>query len=153
MHACSKVRHKLSFLRFNERYDQLELKDISDTFFWLFLRSVLKFHDVRTALMRTFDLYFFSDGPLLSRMFGWRSATLVNRTRRLGRKPFGPSQEIVTESGGSTSCYTQPNCCTLFTIVTALLSPSFFSLLSGCSSTFQCGNTQSMPNLHPVSVL
>ena len=38
--------------------------------FSLFLRSILKFQSVGTALMRNFDLYFYClDGPLLSRMF------------------------------------------------------------------------------------
>ena len=35
----------------------------------LFLRSVLKLYGVGTALMRTFDVYFFSAGPLHFRMF------------------------------------------------------------------------------------
>ena len=38
-----------------------------------------------------------------------------------------------------------------FTVATALLSPPFFGLLLGCSSTFQCGNEHSAPNLHPNS--
>ena len=97
--------------------------------------------------------FFPSDGPLLSRMFAWRSAALVNRTRRIGPETFVPFREIFTDSGGSASCETQPNCRTLFTIATALLSPPFFGLLFGCSSTFQCGNEHSSPNLHPVSHL
>ena len=60
------------------------------------------FHSVRTTLMRTF-------------LFG--SNTL------------SPLLEIVADSGGSTSCDTQLNCRTLFTIATALLSPPFFGLL------------------------
>ena len=59
------------------------------------------FYGVWTAHMRTFDLYLFSDGPLLSRMFAWRSAALVNRTRRVGPKTFGLFREIDTDSGGS----------------------------------------------------
>ena len=31
---------------------------------------------------------------------------------------------------------------------TALVSPPFFGFLFGCSSTFQCGNEHSAPNLH-----
>ena len=64
-----------------------------------------------------------------------------------------PFREIAEDSGGSTSCDTQPNCRTLFTNATALLSPPFFGLLFGCSSTFQCGNEHSVPNLHPDSDL
>ena len=51
-------------------------------------------------------------------MFALRSAALVNRTRP---KTFGPFLEIVTDSGGSTSCDTQPNCRTSFTKATASL--------------------------------
>ena len=111
------------------------------------LRSVLTFHSVGTALMRNFDLNFPSDGPLFSRMFAWRSAAPVNRTRRIGPKTCVHFREIDTDSGGSTSCDTQPNCRTS----TALLSPPFFGLLLGCSSTFRCGNEHSAPNLHPDS--
>ena len=55
-------------------------------------------------------------------MFAWRSAALVNRTRRIGPKTCVPLLEIAADSGGSTSCDTQLNCRTLFTTATALLS-------------------------------
>ena len=41
------------------------------------------------------------------------------------------------------------NRCTSQTIASALLSPPFFGLSFGCSSTYQCGNEHSVPNLHP----
>ena len=57
----------------------------------------------------------FSDGLLFSRMFAWRSAALVFRTRRIGPKMFGRFRKIAEESGGSASCDTQPNCRASFT--------------------------------------
>ena len=44
----------------------------------------------------------------------------MNRTRRTGPNTFVPFREIVSDSGGSASCDTQPICRTLFTIATAL---------------------------------
>ena len=99
---------------------------------------------------RTLTRIFPSDGPLFSRMFAWRCVAFVNRTRRVGSKTFVLFPEINIESGGSASCDTQPNCRTLFTIATALLSPPFFGLLLGWSSTFHCGIEHSAPNFHPV---
>ena len=87
--------------------------------------------------MRNFDWILPIDGPFFSRMFAWRNAALVNRTRRLGSNTLLPFLEIVEEPGGSVSCNTQLNCRTLFTAATALLLSSFFGFLFGCSSTFQ----------------
>ena len=50
------------------------------------------------------------------------------------------------------SCDTQLNSRTLFTIASALLSSPFFGFSFGCSSTFQCGNKHSAPNLHYNSI-
>ena len=61
-------------------------------------------------------------------------------------KAFVPFRESVTDSGGSVSCDTQPNCRASFTIATALSSPPFFGFLLVCSSTFQWGNEHSLPN-------
>ena len=94
--------------------------------------------------MRTFDLNFskrrsfvFSDVCVTLRSF-------VNRKGRTGPKTFGPFLEIAEDYGGSASCDTQTICRTLFTVATALLSPPFFGLVLGCSSTFQCGNEHSL---------
>ena len=95
---------------------------------------------------------FFSDGPLFSRMFAWRSATLVNRSRRVGPKTFVASVRSLKIQAAS-SCNIQPNSRTPFTKATALLSPTFFGFLFGCSSTFQCGNEHSLPYLQPDSDL
>ena len=62
-------------------------------------------------------------------MFAGRSTALVNRTHRIGPKTFVSFREIAADSGGSTSCDTQSNCGTSFTIAVALLSPPFFGLL------------------------
>ena len=64
-----------------------------------------------------------SDGPLLSRMFAWR-------TRRVGAKTLALFRKIDEDSGGSTSCDTQPNCSASFKKATALLSP-FFRVFAG----------------------
>ena len=155
MHACSRIHRKLSFQLYCGCGGQnpligrriecsifrfFELVDIIGKFprvcagasllsFGLFLRSVLKFHGVGTALMRTFNLVFYSAMDLC--FLG------VNRTRRIGPKTFVPFLD--KDSGGSVSCDTQPNCRTLSKVAAALLSPPFFCLLSGCSPTFQCG--------------
>ena len=63
----------------------------------------------------------------------------MNRTRPVGSFAL---LGVVKNSGGPVSCDT------LFTIATALLSSSF-RLFVSCSSTFQCGNEHSAPNLHP----
>ena len=89
------------------------------------LRKVLKFHGVGTAMMGLLTCILFSDGPLFSRMLAWRSAALVNRTRRLGPKTFVPFREIVTDSGGSASIDTQPNLRKFFAIATAFFVTTF----------------------------
>ena len=178
MHACSGVHHKLSFLRLYcgcGRQNPLIGRRIECSFFrffvlidilgksprvsagasllslGLFLRSVLKFHSVGTALMRTFDLCFvqrwtfvFSDGCLTQ-----RSSCESHSSNR--PQNFVSFREITTDSGGSASCDMQPNFRTLFTRATALLSPPFFGLLLGRSSTVQYGNEHSAPNLQPDS--
>ena len=97
--------------------------------FSLFLISVLKFHSVGTPLMRKFDLYFPSDGPLFSRILAWRSVDCVNLTRRIDPKTFRlefPRYFILFgSSDGSESFETQCNWGTVFTIVTAPLSSLF----------------------------
>ena len=146
---------KSSFVRF------FELKDVlgqsprvsagaSLLSFNLLLRPVLQFHSVRTALMKKFDLYF-TKRWTFSRMLAWRCVAFVNCTRRIDPKTLGLFRKIDEDSSGSVSWNTQPNCRTSFTIVTALLSPPFLGLLFGCSSTFQCGNERSLPNLQPDS--
>ena len=94
--------------------------------FSLLLRSVLKFHSVRTSLMRGFDLYFskrwsfvFSDVCLTQR------SSCESYSSKIGPKTFVPFGEIAEDSRGSTSCDTQPNCRASFNAATALLSPSF----------------------------
>ena len=112
-----------------------------------FLRSVLEFHGVGTALMRTVDLYFIQRWTLALSDVCWAQRNSCES------KTFVPFREIVTNSGGSVSSDTQRYCRKLFTIATALLSPPFFGLLLGCSSTFQCGNEHLSPNLQPDSGL
>ena len=155
VHACSEICHKLSFFGFNcgcGRQKPLlrrqiecsfvflfELKDIpgksprvsasaSLLSFGLFLRSVLKFHGVGTALRRNFDLnfserwtFFFLGCLLDAKQPLW--TVLVEMVPTLVCTP-----ETVTDSGGWASCDTQPNCRTLFAIATALLSSPFFRL-------------------------
>ena len=105
---------------------------------------VNKFQTVRTALMENFDLY------LTDR---WTFAFSLLWIARVELVPnlFGNFQERHTDSGGSASCDTQPNCWALFTIATALFchhpSSSFYF---GCCSTFRCWNEHSECNLHPV---
>ena len=117
-------------------------------------RSVLNFHSVGTSLMRNFDLNFtkrwtfiFSDVCLT------QCSLRESYSSKLVPTLFVPFREIAADSGGSVSCDTQLNCRTLFTTATALLSSSFFGFLFGCSSTFQCGNEHSAPNLQPESDL
>ena len=50
-----------------------------------------------------------------------------------------PFRKIAEDSGGSTSCDTQPNCRTLFTIATALLSPPFLVISFSCPSSAELG--------------
>ena len=127
-----------------------ELTDVASLLsFSLLLRSVLKFYRAGIALMRNFDLYFIQRWTIVSRIFAWRSAALVNRTRRIGPNTFAPFRKIIEDSGGSVSCNTQPNCRTSFAGATALLSPLFFGFFFGCSSTIQCENEHLSPNLHP----
>ena len=63
-------------------------------------------------------------------MFAWRNAALVNRTRQIGPETCVPFREIAADSGGSTSCDTQPNCRTSFNMATALWSSPFFRLFA-----------------------
>ena len=62
----------------------------------------------------------------------------VNRTHRIGFSMFELFRKIVVDFGGSISWNTQPNCRVIFNIATALLSPFFWDLLLGCSSTWRC---------------
>ena len=180
MHDSSRIHHKFSFLWVYCGCGQqnpplrrqiacsfvflVELRDVPGKFprisvgasllsFGLFLRSVLKFHGVRTSLMRNFDLNLPSDGLCCLECLHDAAQLLWDHTRRIDSNALVPFLEIVAESGGSTSCDTQPNCRALFTTATALLSPPFFGLLLGCSSSFQCGIKHSAPNLHPDSDL
>ena len=112
-------------------------------------RPILKFHSVRTALMKKCDLYFterwsfvFSDVCTTLRSF------CESYSSNWSRVPF---REIDKDSGGSVSWNTQPNCRTSFNTATACLSPPFFGFLFGCSSTFLCVNEHSLPNLQPDS--
>ena len=83
--------------------------------------------------MRNFELYFPKRQTFIFRMFAWRTAALVNRTRRID-----PFLEIPAA---------------LFTAASALLSPPLFRLFIRFSWTFACGNEHSAPNLHPDFVL
>ena len=58
-------------------------------------------------------------------------------------------RKIVVDFGSSISWRTQPNCRVIFNTATALLSPFFFDLLLGCSSTWRCAQEHFSPNLHP----
>ena len=103
-------------------------------------RSVLKFHSVGTSLTRIFDLYFTK-----RRTFIFSDVCLTQCSPC--PNTLVPFAEIAADSGGSVSCDTQINCRTFFTKTTVLLSSSFFGFLFGCSSTFQCGNEHSAPQL------
>ena len=121
--------------------------------FGLFPRSVLKIYGVGTALMRTFDLYCIQRWT-----FAFSDVCLTQRSScephsSKWSQNFCAPPRIVTDSGSSASCDTQPNPRSLVTIPTALLSPPFFGLLLGCSSTFQCGNEHSAPNLPPCRAI
>ena len=95
-----------------------------------------------------------SDGPLFSRMFAWRSAAFVRRTRRelvprlscpsvksmkmsAALCPQTRNRTVVHLSLSSLHCCHHP--CSAF--------------LLGCSSTFLCGDEHLLPNLHPNSDL
>ena len=119
----------------------------------LCLRPVLKFHSVGTSLMRNFDLYFskrrtffFSDVCLTqgssresysSNWFQYFCAVPWNRCRiwRLS---------VLWYTNQLSYTFHNSNC---------TLSSHLFGFLFGCSSTFQCGNEHSAPNLHPDPVL
>ena len=60
-----------------------------------------------------------------SRMLAWRTTAAVNWTHRIGVRMFELLRKIDEDFGGSISWNTQPNCRVLFSIATALLSPSF----------------------------
>ena len=70
-----------------------------------------------------------------SRMLAWRTTAFVSRTYRIGFCMFELFRNIDEDFGGSIFWNTQPNCRVIFNIATALLSPFFFDLLLGCSST------------------
>ena len=116
----------------------------------LFLRPILNFGSVRTALMRIFwlislrvtDLCFF-------RMFAWRSVAFVNRSRRLDPKTFVLFRKIVKDSGGSMSWNMQPNCRESFNKTLHFCHHPSSIFLLGWSSTCLCANDHFSPNLHP----
>ena len=73
-----------------------------------------------------------------SRMSAWRATAFLNFTHWIGFRMSEPFRKIDQDFGGTISWNRQPNCRVLFSIATALLSPFFLDLLSGCSSTRWC---------------
>ena len=108
----------------------------------LFLRPILKVWSVRTAQWLTP-----SDGPVLSRMFAWRSVASDNCTRRIDPKTFVLFRKIDEDSGGSMSWNTQPTCRASFKIATALLSPSFFSVFCWVDLPPACAFKNTYPRI------
>ena len=110
-------------------------------------------------------LVLFSDGPLFSLMLAWRSAALVNRTRRIGPKTFVLFRKINEDSSGSVSCNTQPQLSHIFhnshcTFATTLLR-LFFLVVPQASSAesstyrriyipFRTGNLVQVPFKKPL---
>ena len=109
MHACSGAHHKLSFLRLycgcGQQNPLIGRRKECSVFLFFELIDIL---GKSPRVSAGASLLSFSDGPLSSRMFAWRSAALVNRTRRICPKTFVPFRGIAAVSGGSTSCDTQP---------------------------------------------
>ena len=147
MHAGSRIRHKLSFLRLyggcggqnpliGRRtacifFRFFELKDILGKFprvsagasllsFGLFLRSVLKFHGVGTALKRTFDLDF-SQATDLSFLDAVHPSRIV--LVELIPAPLCPSEKSIQMLAAQRPVIRNPTGVHFFTIATALLSP------------------------------
>ena len=144
MHTCSGVHYKLSFLRLHCGWQTPLIGRWKECSFCPFLWAYWCFWQVSHASPQahrsclsvsswdlssnfigqglrwwgTLTCILFSDGPLFSRMFAWRSAALVNRTRQISPKTFVPFRKIIEDSGGSVSCNTQPNCRTSFAVAT-----------------------------------
>ena len=152
--SCSGIYHKLSFLRLDGGCGAQNLssegeKNVAFSYSFELVKFVGKFTRISALVLQSlleicpqiswrrdfaaeeFWFVFYSAMDLVfSRMFAWRNAAFVNRSRRIGSNTLLLFLEVVVECGGSVSCDTQPNY-SYCTFVTTLLWPFvwlFFNL-------------------------
>ena len=151
MHTSSRIYHKLSLLQFfrwrnweyplfrkRVEFSFVVLFELVHVFgkvprlasrtsllsFSLFMGPVLKFHSVRTSLMKNLDTCFCQRWSFLFWILARRGVVWVSRTLWIGSKTFCIDflrDFQPWEPSASWSCDTQPSCDTFLTIATALV--------------------------------